>query len=203
MKIIGIVGGIGASKSTIVSLIQAEYNIFTISADLIGHQILLEGQAAYQPVIEAFGTEILDETQAIDRKKLGAKVFGSEEALSRLNHITHPCIKDEIKRKIEAFHFLNKEGIVLLEAALLIETGMAQLVDYVIAIYTPEAMRIQRVMERDTVKIEAVKKRIAAQISWEEMKQHSNFIIDNSISLDNTKRQLKEVMNQIIKEEPI
>ena len=85
MKIIGIVGGMGAGKSTVIALLNEVQPVSYISADLIGHEILLKGQPAYLPILETFGESILDSQGEIVRKKLGQLVFGNEESVRRLN----------------------------------------------------------------------------------------------------------------------
>ena len=197
MKIIGIVGGIGAGKTTVVGQLIELAPIEVIEADTIGHEILLKGQAAYAPVIEAFGTGILDENEEIVRKKLGAIVFGDAEKLKRLNSITHPLIQEEIERRIAWFKCAAPQHHILLEAALLIESGLIDLVDTVIAVYAGEEVRIQRVMQREKMSQEAVLKRIQAQKQWQSFEKVADFIVDNSISLEHTKNQLREILKKI------
>ena len=195
MKIIGIVGGIGAGKSTVASQLTQLIPIEVIEADTIGHEILLKEGVAYKPVLEAFGPSILDETGNIVRKKLGALVFTDPAKLEKLNAITHPLIQEEIERRIAWFKLAAPHHHMLLEAALLIESGLINLVDTVIAVYASEETRIQRVMQRENISSEAVINRIKAQKQWEEFQQIADFIVDNSISLEHTKMQLKEILN--------
>ena len=197
MKIIGIVGGIGAGKTTVVGQLMKLAPIEVIEADAIGHEILLKGQLGYQPVVEAFGREILDENDEIIRKKLGAIVFSDPIKLKKLNSITHPLIQEEIKRRIAWFQCAAPQHHILLEAALLIESGLIDLVDTVIAVYAQEDIRVKRVMQRENISAEAVRQRIKAQKQWEEFKSVADFIVDNSISLDQTKLQLQEILRNI------
>lgn len=197
MKVIGIVGGIGAGKSTVAALFGKLTSLHTISADLIGHEILLKEGSAYQKVISQFGTDFLDENKEIIRKKLGEKVFASPEALKQLNAITHPLIEAEIKRRIACYEAATPDGLVILEAALLIESGLDALTDAVVGVYADEQLRVERVKLRDALTAEAVWKRITAQKKWEELEKVSDYIIDNSLSLEATEKQVKEVLAQI------
>lgn len=194
MKVIGIVGGIGAGKTTVAAQLTQLIPIEVIEADTIGHEILLKGQAAYEAVLAAFGPSILDEQGEIVRKKLGAIVFGDPDKLQILNGITHPLIREEIERRIAWFKLAAPNHYILLEAALLIESGLIELVDTVIAVYAEENIRISRVMAREGLSSEAVVDRIKVQRGWDDFKEVADFIIDNSISIEHTKKQLKEIL---------
>ena len=130
MKVIGIVGGMGAGKSTVITIMNKMQPFSYISADLIGHEILLKGEAAYQPIIEAFGEEILDASGEIVRQKLGQVVFGNKEKVALLNEITHPIITTKIKERIAYYQKAASNQHIILEAALLLESGLVDLTRY-------------------------------------------------------------------------
>lgn len=197
MKIIGIVGGIGAGKTTVAAQLTELTPIEVIEADTIGHEILLKGQAAYEPVLAAFGPSILDEQGEIVRKKLGNIVFSDTNKLQILNGITHPLIREEIERRIAWFKLAAPQHHILLEAALLIESGLIEIVDTVIAVYAEENIRIERVMQREGVSLEAVTARMKVQKSWEDFKMVADYVVDNSISLEHTKGQIQNILNEL------
>lgn len=197
MKVIGIVGGIGAGKTTVAAQLTKLIPIEIIEADTIGHEILLKGQAAYEPVLAAFGPSILDEQNEIVRKKLGAMVFSDPRKLQILNEITHPLIREEIERRIAWFKIVAPTHHILLEAALLIESGLIELVDTVIAVYAEENIRVERVVKREGLPAQAVIDRIKVQKKWEDFKEVSDFVVDNSISLEHTKMQLQEILKAL------
>lgn len=197
MKVIGIVGGMGAGKSTVITLLSELQPVSYISADLIGHEILLKGHLAYEPIIEAFGTSILDEQGEIIRKKLGMLVFGNEEKVKRLNEITHPLITQCVKQQIEQAKKNRPGQHIILEAALLLESGLVDLTDFVVAVYADPDMRLKRVMAREGLEPEQILKRFKAQKEWEELKAAADYVIDNSVSLENTKEQIKTFLQKI------
>lgn len=197
MKIIGIVGGIGAGKTTVAALLTELTPIEVIEADTVGHEILLKGQAAYEPILAAFGPSILDEQGEIVRKKLGNIVFSDPSKLQTLNEITHPLIRKEIERRIAWFKLAAPQHHILLEAALLIESGLIELVDTVIAVYAEENIRIERVMQREGVASEAVTARMKVQKSWEDFKAVADYVVDNSISLQQTKVQIQNILKEL------
>lgn len=199
MQTLGIVGGIGSGKSTVVTLLCELAKCFVIGADEIGHRILLKGDLAYNQVVETFGTSILDEDGQIIRRKLGNIVFADTQKLQMLNAITHPIIYDEIKRQVEKCKEEEKWEFVIIDAALLIEIGLVPLADYIIGVFSDEQTRLKRLMERDHFTKEQVLERISKQKKWEELEKVSHYTIDNRFTQENTKEQLKALLERILK----
>ena len=197
MKIIGIVGGMGAGKSTVIALLNEVQPVSYISADLIGHEILLKGQPAYLPILETFGESILDSQGEIVRKKLGQLVFGNEESVRRLNEITHPLITKRVKEYIIEARNKAPGQHIILEAALLLESGLVDLTDLVVAVYADPDVRLKRVIAREGLEPEQILKRFKAQKEWEELKVAADYVIDNSVSLEHTQLQIKAFLEKI------
>lgn len=194
MKVIGIVGGMGAGKSTVIAIMNEIQPISYISADLIGHEILLKGGAAYQPIIETFGNEILDASGEIIRQKLGQVVFGNTEKVALLNAITHPIITAKIKDRIAYYQKTAPNQPIILEAALLLESGLVDLTDVVVAVYADKDVRLKRVIAREGLDKKHILKRFKAQKEWEELKAAADYVIDNGISLESTTAQIKQLL---------
>lgn len=201
MKVIGIVGGIGAGKSTVVALMNEIRPIHVISADLIGHDILRKGQRGYEPVIDAFGETILDEEGEIVRGRLAQMVFGNPERLQKLNAITHPIITEVVKERILNYKKIAPGQHIVLEAALLIESGLIDLTDRVVAVYAEREERTRRVIKRDGIDEDQIKHRLKAQKEWSEIASIADYIIDNSISLEATKIQIEQILIALEEEE--
>lgn len=197
MKVIGIVGGMGAGKSTVISLMNSVQPLSYISADLIGHEILLKGEPGYEPIIKAFGSDILDESDEIVRYKLGQAVFGNAEKVAKLNEITHPIITQRIKERIDYYKKTAPGQHIILEAALLLESGLVDLTDLVIAVYANPDLRIERVKQREQLDETHILKRFKAQKDWKELKAAADFVIDNSESLECTKSQIIDILGRI------
>ena len=129
MKVIGVTGGVGSGKSVILSILEKEYGAQTILADLVAHDLMEPGAKSYMEIVETFGDSILQEDGAIDRQKLGSIVFADEKKLEQLNGITHPNVKEEIKRRIAKIRKKGEASMIVLEAALLIESGYEDIYD--------------------------------------------------------------------------
>lgn len=197
MKVIGIIGGIGAGKSTVVSTMQQLYPSHVISADQIAHEILLKGQEGYKKVVDAFGETILDENGEIIRKKLGAIVFKDKNKVAQLNNITHPIICNEIKKQMNFYQRLQPNHLIIIDAPLLLEAGLDTLTDVIIGVFATEEARILRVKQRDNLPEEQIVQRINAQKKWEELQKVITYTVDNSGSMEQTTHQIKEIINRL------
>lgn len=194
MKILGIVGGIGAGKTTVVSILKELASSYVVGADEIGHQLLLKEGKAYHQVIETFGKAILDEEENIVRSKLARIVFSDCNALQKLNQMTHPLIYNEVDCEIQKATDTGKYELIIIDAALLIEIGLVDLVDYVIGVYAEDEIRIGRIMKREGYTREEALARIKKQKTWKQLEEVIDYTIDNSESYDNTVEQMKGIL---------
>ncbi|MGL5675707.1 MAG: dephospho-CoA kinase [Cellulosilyticaceae bacterium] len=197
MKRLGIVGGIGAGKTTVVTILQELVPCYVIGADEIGHTLLLKHGGAYEAVIEVFGEGILDEERNIVRSRLAAIVFSDRAQLDRLNQITHPLIHQEVERQIADMKATGQYNYIIIDAALLIEIGLVRLTDVVLGVFATEKVRVERVMARDQVTEEAAMARIKKQKTWEELEKVVDYVINNDESYDSTMQQLKGILEKM------
>ena len=196
MKVIGVVGGIGSGKSTVVQLLSECVKAHVINADYIGHVILKKGNSGYIPIVEHFGTEILGEDGEINRGMLGGIVFSDSTKLKELNRISHPLIYNHVKEEINNILQQELYEYIIIDAALLIEIGLLQLTNEVWGVYAPVETRTQRVMLRNGLSKKEAIKRISSQLSWEEIKKVIDIEIDNSKDVKRTKEQILSVLKQ-------
>jgi len=196
MKTIGLTGGIGSGKST-VSQILAGLGAWVIDADKVGHEIYLPGKAAWQQVTAAFGPDILAADQTIDRKKLGAIVFGSEEARKKLNAIVHPLMFKEIERRIKE---KRAEGVIqpiVVEAAVLIEANWLPLVDEVWVVVAGRSAVIERVATQRGLSAHDTEARIVSQLADAERLKHASVVIPNDGALEDLQKRVSEAWSQL------
>lgn len=192
MRTIGLTGGIGSGKST-VSKILADLGAFVIDADKVGHEIYLPGKGAWQQISAAFGQDILAEDQTIDRKKLGAFVFSSAEALKQLNMIVHPIMFKEIEQRIRAKRDGGYASPIVVEAAILIEANWLPLADEVWVVVTDRNVVIDRVAEQRGMTAKDTEARIASQLSNQERLKYATVVIHNNGSLEDLQLQIQQV----------
>lgn len=192
MKVIGVTGGVGSGKSVVLSVLEKEYGAETILADLVAHDLMEPGAKSYQQIVEAFGTEVLNENQTINRQKLGEIVFSNHEKLEKLNAITHPNVREEICRRIADIKEKGEASAIILEAALLIESGYEDIYDELWYIYVDRETRYQRLYEGRGYSRAQTDSIMEKQLSEEEFRAHAQVIIDNSHSIGKTKEQIQK-----------
>ena len=178
MLVIGLTGGIASGKSTVARLL-AERGAVVVDADKLGHRAYQRGRPAFARVVAAFGPDVVGADGEIDRRTLGAKVFGDANALRRLTDIVWPAILALAKDEIAAARRAGA-AVAVLEAAVLLEAGWQSEVDEVWAVAVPPQVAVRRATARDGVDAEAVRARIAAQLSNEERAAKADVVIENS-----------------------
>ena len=193
MKIIGVTGGVGAGKSTVLNYLEKRYGAKLILADLVGHEVMEPGHEAYEQVVKVFGQEIVSEDKTIDRKALGAIVFADEKKRMILNRIIHPAVRQEILRRLEEAELLHLSYVVV-EAALFLEENYDAFCDETWYIYTSEDNRRLRLKASRGYSDEKIDRMFAAQKSHEEFLERCQFVIDNNGSAEETHRQIDRRM---------
>ncbi len=194
--LVGLTGGIGSGKST-VSRMFRDLGCLIIDADLLAREVVEPGQPAYDTIVAEFGREILEPDGQIDRKKLGILVFNDPEKRKRLEELTHPEIRARQAGILEALAADGFDGIVIFDAALLVETGRAKNMDRLVVVTTDEATQTKRLVLRDNISSEEAARRIRSQMPLSEKVKLAHYVIDNSGSPDATLRQVKEVHRKL------
>ena len=197
MPIIGILGGIGSGKSSVVRNVKG-LNLFIIDADRIGHDLLADHEIQ-KSLRQVFGDEIFSEPDVVDRTQIDRRVFGEttthQSALKQLNDILHPAIRREIYTQIES---AQQYDAIILDAALLLEGGWDEHCDSLIFIDTPDSSRRQRVAENRNWTAEELAKREATQLSLEVKKSQADFTVDNSGRIQDASDELKRILETIL-----
>ena len=196
MLLAGLTGGLACGKS-FVGHALADLGAHLIQADELGHQVLLPEGEAYEPVLRLFGNTILDEQARIDRRKLGGLVFGSAEKLAALSGIVHPAVERRQKTIVERIAADDGRAIVVVEAAILVETGSYTKFDRLIVVVCELEQQVERAMKRDALTREEVMARLARQLPQAEKKRVANYIIDTSGAKEATLEQTREVYRSL------
>jgi dephospho-CoA kinase len=192
---VGLTGGIASGKSTVAAMLR-ELDCPVLDADTLGHELLEQGQETYNEVVREFGQEILDGYGNVDRGKLGHIIFADAVKRVCLNQILHPRILDVVRKWFAAQGHQGGPELAVVEAALIIEARYNKELDRVIVCWCPPEQQLQRLVERGLTG-EQAKLRIAAQMPMEEKRRLGDETIDCSGSLEETERQVTEVVKRL------
>jgi len=185
----GLTGGVASGKSTVAAMFR-ELGAHIIDADKIGHEMLLSSSPAFPELVAAFGQEILNPDGQIDRRRLGPLVFADSAKLQQLDRIVHPRIIGRVEQLAAEYCARNPEAVVIVDAALIYETGIGgRSVKVIVAWCRPE-QQIERFMAKAGVSRKEAGQRIASQMPAEEKRRRADFAIDCSGSLEETRRQV-------------
>ena len=160
---VGVTGGIGSGKSTVCKLL-AQYGVAVYDSDSKAKELMNSDEALRKALCEAFGQGCYN-TEGLNRSYLAEKVFGDEESLAKLNSIVHPAVKADFREWAEA----QNSAYVVLESAILFESGFDSEVDTTIAVLAPKEERLRRTVSRDGSDRAAVEARMAHQMSDDEL----------------------------------
>lgn len=186
----GLTGGIASGKSTVAQMFR-ELGAHIIDADQVGHEMLLSSSAAFPDLLVAFGRGVLNSAGNIDRSKLGPLVFADPARLHQLNNIVHPRIIERTSQMAAAHCAENSGAVVIVDAALIYETGIpGRFVKTIVAWCQPD-QQIERLMAKTGLSREEAGLRIACQMPADEKRRRADFVIDCSGSLEETSRQVE------------
>ena len=194
MLVVGLTGNIGCGKSSLSNIFINE-GINIVDADIIARQIYND-EKLLNKVYETFGTDIKNEDGSLNRKALGRIVFSDDEKLVQLNKLTHPVIRQRVSDQIDEYKRQNKE-IVILDAALLVESDYLNFIDKLLVVTCEENIQIERIKKRDNCSTEEALSRIKSQMNQEEKVKYADYIIDNSGTIDELKNKAFIFINYI------
>jgi dephospho-CoA kinase len=199
MLLIGLTGGIASGKTT-VSNMFVKLGAHLIDADVIARDVVKPDKPAWKEIVSAFGESVLGDKKEIIREKLAAAIFNSPEKRKQLEAITHPKIIEEENQLINEIRKNNKPGIIILDAALLIEAGHHNRVDKLIVVYLNKNTQIKRLRKRDSLSFADAEKRLDSQMSLDEKVNLANYVIDNGKSTDEVEKQVSQIYKKLIME---
>ena len=195
MRIIGITGGVGAGKSTVLAYLEEMYGACVIQADQVGHRVMEPGERCYGQVLELFGENIKKSDKTIDRKRVSDVVFSRPDLLEKLNKIIHPAVKEAILEQIEAQRAAGC-ALCIVEAALLLEEKYQDFCDEVWYIHADEEVRTSRLMRDRGYTRQKARDIMDSQASEDFFYAHADRVIENNRDLEETYRQIREGIEQ-------
>jgi len=205
-RVVGLTGGIGSGKSSVCRLLSA-LGAVVIDSDAIVHELQAPGTPLLARIAGSFGAEMIRPDGSLDRARLGQLVFGDDEARTRLNALVHPVVSRETLRRLEAARVAGA-ALVVLDIPLLLEgrAGRAGAVrptasdsaSEVIVVYAREDQQVERQAARDGSSREQARARLRAQLSIEEKRKLADYVIDNSGTLEDTERQVRDLYAKLV-----
>lgn len=199
---LGLTGGIAAGKSIVGEMLVA-LGAHLIQADAVSHQLMQPGEAVYQEVVRAFGSGILNPDGRVNRARLAEAAFGGANKASRiqeLNKIVHPAVVKKQDEWMESIGRRDPKAIAVVEAALILEAGVAKHFDRLLVVTCRPEQRVERWAARTRVDLETarreVTRRMVAQLPDEEKIKAADYIVDNSGSLDETRARVTKMFSK-------
>jgi dephospho-CoA kinase len=199
MKKIGLTGGIATGKSYVLEILR-ELGCEVLDADQVAHEVIAQGQPAYQEIIDHFGDAVVGPDGRIDRAKLGAIVFNEKAEREKLNSIVHPRVFQWQARWFDEVMRKNPAAIAVVDAALMIETGSYRRFDKLIVVHCAPEIQLERLMKRNNMKRADAQARISTQMSSAEKVKYADFTIDTSNGFADTRRQVERIYHELKKD---
>ena len=193
MRVIGLTGGIGSGKSTVSSLFR-ELGAEVVDADQLAHEVVEPGEPSLAEIVAAFGDELLQPDGRLDRARLAAIVFKDAAARARLEAITHPRIRRRLDEEVAARRL--RPGLLVLDIPLLYERPPNDTIQAVVVVWVDPATQLKRLLERGLDEVDA-RSRIAAQLPLDAKREMADYVIDNSGSRQQTRRQVEELYRRL------
>jgi dephospho-CoA kinase len=198
---VGLTGSIAVGKSFVVSVL-AELGCVVFDADKIAHSVMEPDQPAYLDLVNEFGETILGSDGRIDRNRLGPIVFADPERRRRLNEIVHPRVIEAQNRLLAEAEAEHPDGIAIIDAALMIESGGYKRFDKLIVVYCDRETQVARLMARNQITREDAERRVAAQMTSEEKRRYADYEIDTSGTFEETRQRVIRVYQQLRRDQP-
>ena len=197
MKIIGITGGVGAGKTTVLSLIKKNCNCHILLADEAAHVVKKKGNKAFDELVDLLGRDILAPDGEIDKGRMAGAIFaqGNKDLLLKVNEIIHPRVKEFILNSIEEYRREGDVDYFFIEAALLIEDGYRDICDELWYIYAPEDIRADRLRSGRGYSDDKIKSIMDSQSDDETFRKNCDRIIENAGDIDRTESEIVSILS--------
>jgi dephospho-CoA kinase len=193
---VGLTGGLASGKS-FVGHALADLGCYLIEADKLGHQVMLPGAEAYDAIVREFGPGILDAEHRINRRKLSGIVWQNPERLDKLSGLVHPPVRQREEIRMAEIARADPRAIVVVEAAILVETGRYKSFDRLIVVTCAPEHQMERALERGAYNKEEILARLSRQLPLEEKLRVADYVIDTSGSKEATLEQVRTVYGKL------
>lgn len=196
MLLIGVTGGFGTGKTTVARML-GRLGAAVIDADAIVHALLAAGSPLTRRIAATFGRDVLDARGAVDRRRLGRRVFADPVALRRLNRLVHPAVRRRMRQAIARIRRRSPRRIVVLDVPLLIEGGLYRTVDLVVVVVAPRRTQVARVRRRTGLSLATIERRLRRQMPLRQKRRYADVIVDNGGSRVATQQQVRRLWESV------
>lgn len=190
--LVGLTGGIATGKSTVSEMLR-RLGAEVIDADRLAREVVEPGRPAHAAIVREFGAEVLQADGTLDRKRLGSIVFADADRRRRLEAITHPAIRARFAERVGELEARGFDGVVVFDAAVLVESGGYKTMDRLVVVVTDEATELARLMARDGIGRDEALGRIRSQMPLAEKARLADYVIDNAGDRTSTEAQVRDV----------
>ncbi len=190
--LVGLTGGIATGKTVVASMLS-KLGAALIDFDVLARRVVEPDQPAWRDIVAYFGEQVLAEDGTVDRARLGEIVFADAEKRKKLESFTHPRITELFLAEVRRIRKGEPEAIIQAAVPLLIEADMQSIFDHVVVVFAPEEVQVERLMRRDGLTREDAAARIQAQMPIADKLEYADSVIDNSGSLEGTRRQVEDL----------
>jgi dephospho-CoA kinase len=194
---VGLTGSIAVGKSFVCEVF-AELGAFVLDADQTAREVVKPETKGLRLIVDSFGVEVLQPNGELDRTKLGAFVFDDDEKRQLLNSIVHPLVYEKQTEWLTEREFEDPDGITIIDAALMIESGSYKRFDKIIVVWCDSDIQLKRLMLRNNLSEDAAFKRINSQMSQDEKKRFADFLIDTSDGFETTRKQTEIIFQELM-----
>ena len=195
--LVGLTGGIATGKSTVTAMLGSP-SVRVVDADALAREVVEPGTPALDQIVAEFGREVLRADGRLDRARLGEIVFPDSVKRKRLEAITHPAIRARFEKIMADLERAGWDGILIWDAALLVESGGNKKMDRLVVVTTDAATQLRRLMARDGGSEEAARARTASQMPLAVKARYADYVIDNSGTPAQTEARVREVYRALL-----
>jgi len=193
---VGLTGGLACGKS-FVGHSLADLGCYLIEADKLGHEVMMPGAEAYDAIVQEFGPQVLDSDGRINRRKLSGIVWNDPERLGKLSSLVHPPVQVREEVRMAEIARTDPRAIVVVEAAILVETGRYKCFDRLIVVTCASEQQMERALERGSYNKEEILARLNRQLPLAEKLRVADYVIDTSGAKEATLEQVRTVYDKL------
>lgn len=198
MLIIGITGGVGTGKTTVAKIFK-ELGAVVLDADAIAHRLIEPKGKAWRRIKDYFGSGVLNVDETINRRALAEKAFSNKRCLKKLCDIIHPLVYKEMKKALKKIKKAKQDAVVVLDVPLLLESGGRSKIDKLVVVKSSSNDQVERASKKLRLNRSQVLQRIKAQMPLREKVRVADFVIDNSGTLNSTKKQAIKIWKMLVR----